>query len=80
MITVTTHEAKTHFSKLLKKVSEGQEVTIKRGNTPVARIVPIQRQTMRKRPQAGEKTSEKIILKKDAFDPLSDKELKEWGL
>ncbi len=35
----TVHEAKTHFSRLLREVAEGKEVVIARGKTPVARIV-----------------------------------------
>ena len=36
------HEAKTHFSKLLERVALGEEVTIMRAGTPVARLVPIE--------------------------------------
>lgn len=35
------HEAKTHLSKLLKRVALGEEVTIRNGGRPVARLVPI---------------------------------------
>ena len=41
MIEVNIHEAKTHFSRLLVKVAEGEEVIIARSGQPVARIVPI---------------------------------------
>lgn len=37
---VTVHEAKTHLSRLLRAVEAGQEVVIKRGNEPVAVLVP----------------------------------------
>jgi len=40
MIEVNIHEAKTHFSKLLKRVAAGEEVTIANRGTPVARLVP----------------------------------------
>ena len=36
------HEAKTHFSRLLERVSLGEEVTILRAGTPIARLVPIE--------------------------------------
>ncbi|MGH7840321.1 MAG: type II toxin-antitoxin system Phd/YefM family antitoxin [Candidatus Binataceae bacterium] len=36
--TVNIHEAKTHFSKLLKRVERGDEVIIARAGRPVARI------------------------------------------
>jgi prevent-host-death family protein len=40
MKTVNTHEAKTHLSKLLKRVAAGEEIVIARGGRPVARLVP----------------------------------------
>jgi prevent-host-death family protein len=38
---VNIHEAKTHFSKLLRRVAAGEEVIISKAGQPVARIVPI---------------------------------------
>jgi prevent-host-death family protein len=43
MIEVNIHEAKTHLSRLLAKVEEGEEVIIARSGEPVAKIVPIER-------------------------------------
>ncbi len=39
--TVTVHEAKTHLSRLLRKVQGGEEILLLRGKTPVAKIVPV---------------------------------------
>lgn len=39
--TVGIHEAKTHLSRLLRRVSAGEEIIIARGGEPVARLVPI---------------------------------------
>lgn len=39
MKTVNTHEAKTHFSALLKDVAAGQEVVIAKAGKPVAKLV-----------------------------------------
>ena len=36
---VNIHDAKTNLSKLLKKVSEGEEVVIARSGKPVAKII-----------------------------------------
>jgi len=36
---VNIHEAKTHLSRLLRKVAEGEEVTISRAGVPVAKLV-----------------------------------------
>ena len=38
---VGVHEAKTHLSRLLRRVEGGEEVTIVRGGKPVARLAPI---------------------------------------
>jgi prevent-host-death family protein len=38
---VNVHEAKTHFSKLLARVSQGEEIIIARNGKPVARLVPV---------------------------------------
>jgi prevent-host-death family protein len=45
---VKVHEAKTHLSRLLQRVEAGEEITIARGDKPIARLVPmaIQRQQM----------------------------------
>jgi len=37
---VGVHEAKTHLSKLLERVSAGEEITITRRGEDVARLVP----------------------------------------
>lgn len=37
---ITALEAKTHFGKLLDRVSRGEEVIVTRHDKPVARIVP----------------------------------------
>ena len=38
---VNTHEAKTQFSRLLKRVALGEEITIATRGKPVARLVPV---------------------------------------
>lgn len=37
---VGVHEAKTHLSKLLRRVALGEEITIRNGGRAVARLVP----------------------------------------
>ncbi len=41
--TVGAYDAKTHFSELLEKVAAGEEITITKHGTPVARLVPVKR-------------------------------------
>jgi prevent-host-death family protein len=38
---VNVHQAKTHFSKLLQRVTAGEEVVISKAGKPVAKLVPI---------------------------------------
>jgi prevent-host-death family protein len=46
---VNVHEAKTRFSKLLKRVQLGEEIIIAKAGKPVARLVPFaQRPSARK--------------------------------
>ncbi len=41
MKVVNVHEAKTHLSRLLKRVDAGEEIVIARNGKPVARLVPV---------------------------------------
>ena len=41
MVEVGVHEAKTHLSRLLRRVAEGEEIVITSGGRPAARLVPI---------------------------------------
>lgn len=41
MSTVKVQYAKTHLSALLARVQDGEEIVIARGDTPVARLVPL---------------------------------------
>jgi prevent-host-death family protein len=39
--TVTIGEAKTNFSKLVRRAEAGEEIVVRRGQEPVARIAPL---------------------------------------
>lgn len=39
-ITVGMHEAKTHFSRLVRQANDGDDVVVENNGAPVARIVP----------------------------------------
>lgn len=41
MNTVNVHEAKTHFSRLLRQVAAGEEIVIAKAGHPVARLAPV---------------------------------------
>jgi len=68
------HEAKTHLSRLLEKVAEGEEVVIARAGVPVARLVPVSPPSQR---ELGFERGRVFIA--DDFDaPLPDDELKRF--
>ena len=79
MTRVTVHEAKTNLSKLLVAVEAGEEILVCRGREPVAKLVPLE-EARRKRPPVGTVTSKPVRYSADCFAPLTEVELKEWGL
>ena len=48
MIQVNIHEAKTHLSRLLARVVEGEEIVIAKSGKPVARLVAVERRARRR--------------------------------
>jgi prevent-host-death family protein len=79
----TVHQAKTHFSRLLKEAEAGQEVVVMRGKKPVAKLVAISEASAEK-PAANFRLmgayAGKISWDEDAFDPMTDQELIDSGL
>jgi len=78
----TVHQAKTHFSRLLKEAEEGKEVIVMRGSKPVAKLVPIDPPALNNDIPfrlAGAYRG-KVTCAPDAFAPMSDEELIESGL
>jgi prevent-host-death family protein len=49
---VNVHEAKTHLSRLLERVAEGEEIVIGKAGKPVARLVPYQASQEPRKPGA----------------------------
>lgn len=45
--TVGSYEARTHFSELIEEVESGGVITITRHGTPVARLVPVEKEPTR---------------------------------
>jgi prevent-host-death family protein len=73
--TITIHKAKTQLSRLIEKACQGEEIIIARGKTPVVKLVAVEKLGPRK-PGAWKG---KITYTADAFDPLTDQELKDLG-
>ncbi len=76
----TTHQAKTQLSQLIKQAQAGEDIVVCKGDLPVVRLVALSRMEEPGRPKVGTITSEPIIYTDDAFAPLTDEELNEWGL
>lgn len=70
------HQAKTNLSKLLDEAESGKEVTISRGNKASFKLVPIPNPSTSRAP---DELKGQITYTADAFDPLTDEELKELG-
>jgi antitoxin (DNA-binding transcriptional repressor) of toxin-antitoxin stability system len=72
----TVHEAKTDLSELIRKACNGEEVIIARGHQPVVKLVPVGDAPQERIPGGFEG---KISWTPDAFDPLTDEEMRELG-
>ena len=75
----TLDYAETHFSQVLGVVANGEEVVLRRGTVPVARIVPIPA-VPTARPRVGERTSAPVNWSAAAFAPLDEEGMRELGL
>ncbi|MGH2652823.1 MAG: type II toxin-antitoxin system Phd/YefM family antitoxin [Actinomycetota bacterium] len=69
MTTVNIHEAKTHFSKLVDRVLQGEEVVIAKAGRPVARLVPLPPRVPRRTPGSARGL---IEIGPDFDEPLPD--------
>jgi prevent-host-death family protein len=70
--TVNIHEAKTQFSKLIKRVEHGDEVIIARAGRPVARICALPVEAKPKRvPGTGKGFFSQEFIDR-IFEPLPD--------
>lgn len=72
---VNIHEAKTHFSKLVERVRQGEEITIAKGGRPVARLVPIKAEKLRREPGSARGS---VRISADFDKPLPKKLLKNF--
>jgi antitoxin (DNA-binding transcriptional repressor) of toxin-antitoxin stability system len=77
--TATTHEAKTHLSRLIREVQAGETVVILSGQKPVAKLTAIE-SVPRRRPRVGTAISEPVSYAPDAFAPMTPEQTTEWGL
>ncbi len=80
MKTISTHDAKTHLSRYLAKVEAGEEFLIARGKRPIAKLSPLRRPERSARPKVGCLITQPFRLPPEALAPLTETELKDWGL
>jgi len=66
---VNVHEAKTHFSRLLARVKNGEEIIIAKAGKPVARLVPIAEKLPRRAPGSARGT---VVIGDDFDAPLPE--------
>lgn len=62
------HAAKTHFSKLIARVANGEEIVIARDGVPIARLVPY---AAANAPRALGTLAGKVWIAEDAFETPS---------
>ena len=69
---INVHQAKTQFSRLLKRAHEGEEIILAKAGKPYAKLVPLE--------QPRERVPGIAVGKVDDafFDPLPEEELKAW--
>ena len=67
METVNIHEAKTHLSRLLERIAQGEEIVIAKSGKPVARLVPYHE---RRSPRVGGQWKGLVHIREDFDEPL----------
>ncbi|MGW1813934.1 type II toxin-antitoxin system Phd/YefM family antitoxin [Streptomyces sp. NPDC002125] len=70
------HEAKTHFSRILRQVEAGEEVVISRAGVPIAKVVPLRSKV--NRTDCGALRGQIHI--RDDFDELPDDIAEAFGM
>ena len=73
--TVNVHEAKTHLSRLLDRVSQGEEVIIAKAGKPVARLVSVEERVQRRVPGSA---LGRIVVGEDFDAPLPEEILESF--
>ncbi len=66
---VNIHEAKTHFSKLIERVMQGEEITIAKEGRPVARLVPVKPTKQTRQPGSA---GSRVVVAPDFDAPLPE--------
>jgi len=70
---VTIHAAKTQLSKLIEAAQAGEEVIIAKGDTPVVKLVPLDKPRFKIGILEGQ-----LGAGPDFFEPMSEEDLALW--
>lgn len=75
MTLVNIHDAKTHFSKLINKALQGEEIIIAKGGVPLIRLVPYTEEAASRK---GGQFADLIEISEDFDAPLPEGILKQF--
>jgi prevent-host-death family protein len=76
---VNIHEAKTHFSKILKMVAAGEQLIIARAGKPIALLSPIPDETNKTKPKREFGAARGLIWMSPDFDREDETLVKLFG-
>ena len=71
------HDAKTNLSRIIERVEHGEEIVISRAGTPVAKVVPLNRQVDRR--GRGSLRGQLIMAPDWDSDEVNDAIAKDFG-
>jgi len=77
MIRLNVHDAKTHLSRYLRRLEQGETILLSRHNRPIAEIRPISESE--NKPRAFGLDEGKIVLSPDFFEPWDTETLGYFG-
>ena len=75
-VTVNVHEAKTHLSKLLRRVQGGEEIVVAKSGKPIAKLVPFGSGSA---PRVPGHAKGKVRILDNFDDPLPKEFLRAFG-
>lgn len=79
MIKVTMNQVADNFAHWITLIGKGEEVMVVDHERPVARITRCE-PVAGNRPKVGTLTSAPVRYADDCFAPLTEEELKDWGI
>jgi prevent-host-death family protein len=74
-VKINVHEAKTHFSRFLDRVGNGEEIIIAKAGRPIARLVPVKEKS---KVRVAGSAKGKIQMSLDFDAPLPESIMKEF--